>query len=208
MSLSGRGIKLFFCVATENVRRFLDCIGTQTRQWGVRRDVPGEGSACPSGGRADRVRVDPRSRRENRRPAALWSDRDELPASLPLSSARLSLARGEGRPDRGSRREDGCARTRGAPAAAGAASATGERVKAPGLAPIGCTGSEVLQRPSCLTAIAGPPCPVRVGNPSLAVAWRKRTLRDFALVTMGRGAMEFSGSINYRRAVKTTAPHS
>jgi putative DNA primase/helicase len=42
VSPSGRGIKLFFYVASEDVRRFLDCIGAQPEQWGVRRDVPGE----------------------------------------------------------------------------------------------------------------------------------------------------------------------
>jgi putative DNA primase/helicase len=42
VSPSGCGIKLFFYVAGEDVRHFLDCIGAQPEQWGVRRDVPGE----------------------------------------------------------------------------------------------------------------------------------------------------------------------
>ena len=44
VSPSGRGLKLFFYVASEDVRRFLDRIGAQPHQWGVRRDVPGEDS--------------------------------------------------------------------------------------------------------------------------------------------------------------------
>jgi putative DNA primase/helicase len=44
VSPSGCGLKLFFYVASEDVRRFLDRIGAQPHQWGVRRDVPGENS--------------------------------------------------------------------------------------------------------------------------------------------------------------------
>jgi phage/plasmid-associated DNA primase len=42
ISPSGRGLKSFFYVASEDVRLFLDRIGAQLHQWGVRRDVPGE----------------------------------------------------------------------------------------------------------------------------------------------------------------------
>jgi putative DNA primase/helicase len=42
VSPSGRGLKLFFFVASENVRWFLDSIGADRGQWGVRRGVPGE----------------------------------------------------------------------------------------------------------------------------------------------------------------------
>jgi hypothetical protein len=42
VSPSGHGLKLFFYVAGEDVRPFLDRIGAQHGQWGVRRDVPGE----------------------------------------------------------------------------------------------------------------------------------------------------------------------
>jgi hypothetical protein len=42
VSPSGSGLKLFFYVPTEEVRPFLDRIGAQHGQWGVRRDVPGE----------------------------------------------------------------------------------------------------------------------------------------------------------------------
>lgn len=42
VSPSGHGLKLFFYVASEDVRPFLNRIGARTHQWGVRRDVPGE----------------------------------------------------------------------------------------------------------------------------------------------------------------------
>jgi hypothetical protein len=42
VSPSGRGLKVFFYVASEDVRPFLDRIGAQHGQWGVRRNVPGE----------------------------------------------------------------------------------------------------------------------------------------------------------------------
>jgi len=42
VSPSGHGLKLFFYVASEDGRAFLDRIGAQPHQWGVRRDVPGE----------------------------------------------------------------------------------------------------------------------------------------------------------------------
>jgi putative DNA primase/helicase len=42
ISPSGRGLKLFFYCATEDIRPFLDRIGAAAEQWGVRRDVPGE----------------------------------------------------------------------------------------------------------------------------------------------------------------------
>jgi putative DNA primase/helicase len=42
VSPSGRGLKLFFYCAAEDVRPFLDRIGATPEQWGVRRDVPGE----------------------------------------------------------------------------------------------------------------------------------------------------------------------
>lgn len=42
VSPSGLGLKLFFYVASEDVRPFLDRIGAQRHHWGVRRDVPGE----------------------------------------------------------------------------------------------------------------------------------------------------------------------
>jgi putative DNA primase/helicase len=42
VSPSGRGLKVFFYIASRNVRPFLDRIGAQHGQWGVRRDVPGE----------------------------------------------------------------------------------------------------------------------------------------------------------------------
>jgi hypothetical protein len=41
ISPSGRGLKIFFYVITDDVRPFLDCIGVGTEQWGARRDVPG-----------------------------------------------------------------------------------------------------------------------------------------------------------------------
>jgi predicted P-loop ATPase len=42
-SPSGRGLKLFFCAASEDVRRrFLDRIGVRPDTWGTRRGVPGE----------------------------------------------------------------------------------------------------------------------------------------------------------------------
>jgi hypothetical protein len=41
ISPSGRGLKVFFFVITDDVRPFLDCIGVGTEQWGARRDVPG-----------------------------------------------------------------------------------------------------------------------------------------------------------------------
>src|SRR5271166_5612441 len=42
VSPSRRGLKLFFYVASEDFRPFLDRIGAPPHQWGVRRDVPGE----------------------------------------------------------------------------------------------------------------------------------------------------------------------
>jgi hypothetical protein len=42
ISPSGRGVKVFFFVASDEVRPFLDRIGAQSGQWGARRDVPGE----------------------------------------------------------------------------------------------------------------------------------------------------------------------
>jgi hypothetical protein len=36
---------VFFYIATEDVRWFLDLIGVAADQWGCRRDVPGEESA-------------------------------------------------------------------------------------------------------------------------------------------------------------------
>jgi hypothetical protein len=42
ISPSGNGIKVFFYVAAEDVRPFLDQIGAEPGQWGVRRDVPGQ----------------------------------------------------------------------------------------------------------------------------------------------------------------------
>ena len=41
-SPSGRGLKLFFCAASEDVRRFLDRIGVRPDVWGTRRGLPGE----------------------------------------------------------------------------------------------------------------------------------------------------------------------
>jgi hypothetical protein len=42
VSPSGRGLKIFFYVATEDVRPFLDLVGVDGDKWGCRRDVPGE----------------------------------------------------------------------------------------------------------------------------------------------------------------------
>jgi hypothetical protein len=42
ISPSGTGLKLFFHLASEDVRPFLDLIGVPSHQWGCRRDVPGE----------------------------------------------------------------------------------------------------------------------------------------------------------------------
>jgi len=42
VSPSGRGLKLYFYVAKEDVRPFLERIGGQSQQWGIRRDVPGK----------------------------------------------------------------------------------------------------------------------------------------------------------------------
>jgi phage/plasmid-associated DNA primase len=42
ISPSGSGLKLFFYVARDDVRPFLDRIGIAPGRWGVRRDVPGE----------------------------------------------------------------------------------------------------------------------------------------------------------------------
>jgi putative DNA primase/helicase len=42
VSPSGRGLKVFFYVACQDVRQFLERIGAQHGQWGVRRDLPGE----------------------------------------------------------------------------------------------------------------------------------------------------------------------
>jgi putative DNA primase/helicase len=42
ISPSGGGLKMFFYIATEDVRWFLDLIGVAADQWGCRRDVPGE----------------------------------------------------------------------------------------------------------------------------------------------------------------------
>jgi putative DNA primase/helicase len=42
LSPSGTGLKVFFYVATEDVRPFLDLIGVGPEQWGTRRDAPGE----------------------------------------------------------------------------------------------------------------------------------------------------------------------
>lgn len=42
ISPSGGGLKLFWYIATEDVRWFLDRIGVPSDQWGCRRDVPGE----------------------------------------------------------------------------------------------------------------------------------------------------------------------
>jgi len=42
VSPSGQGLKLFFYIARQDVRPLLDRIGAHHRQWGVRRDVPGE----------------------------------------------------------------------------------------------------------------------------------------------------------------------
>jgi hypothetical protein len=41
-SPSGRGLKIFFCVASEDARPFLDRIGVEPDSWGTRRSVPGE----------------------------------------------------------------------------------------------------------------------------------------------------------------------
>jgi putative DNA primase/helicase len=41
-SPSGHGLKVFFYIASEYVRPFLDRIGAHHGHWGVRRDVPGE----------------------------------------------------------------------------------------------------------------------------------------------------------------------
>jgi hypothetical protein len=41
ISPSGTGLKLFFHLASEDVRPFLDLIGVPSHQWGCRRDVPG-----------------------------------------------------------------------------------------------------------------------------------------------------------------------
>lgn len=41
-SPSGRGIKMFFCVASAAVRPFLQSVGVGPEQWGCRRGVPGE----------------------------------------------------------------------------------------------------------------------------------------------------------------------
>src|SRR6266568_7825108 len=41
VSPSGGGLKLFFYIATEDARWFLDRIGVAAEQWGCRRDVPG-----------------------------------------------------------------------------------------------------------------------------------------------------------------------
>jgi hypothetical protein len=41
ISPSGGGVKLFFYIATEDARWFLDRIGIEAEQWGCRRDVPG-----------------------------------------------------------------------------------------------------------------------------------------------------------------------
>src|SRR6516164_7080057 len=41
-SPSGRGLKLFFCTASEDVRPFLDRIGVRHDAWGTRRGVSGE----------------------------------------------------------------------------------------------------------------------------------------------------------------------
>jgi Family of unknown function (DUF5906) len=43
-SPSGGGLKLFFFIASEDVRPFLDLIGVAPSQWGTRRDAPGESS--------------------------------------------------------------------------------------------------------------------------------------------------------------------
>jgi hypothetical protein len=42
VSPSGRGLKVFFYVPSEEVRPFLERIGADPQQWGVRRDVPGQ----------------------------------------------------------------------------------------------------------------------------------------------------------------------
>jgi Family of unknown function (DUF5906) len=42
ISPSGTGLKMFFYVASEDVRPFLDLIGVAPDQWGTRRGVPGE----------------------------------------------------------------------------------------------------------------------------------------------------------------------
>jgi hypothetical protein len=47
-SPSGTGLKLFFYLAAEDVRPFLDLIAVLPTQWGCRRDVPGE-NACDHG---------------------------------------------------------------------------------------------------------------------------------------------------------------
>jgi hypothetical protein len=41
-SPSGRGIKLWFCLGSEDVRPFLDRLGVKPDSWGCRRDAPGE----------------------------------------------------------------------------------------------------------------------------------------------------------------------
>jgi putative DNA primase/helicase len=41
-SPSGRGLKLFFCVASKDIRPILDCIGVRPDAWGTRRSVPGQ----------------------------------------------------------------------------------------------------------------------------------------------------------------------
>lgn len=42
VSPSGRGLKVFFYIASYDVRLFLDRIGAQHGQWGIRRGIPGE----------------------------------------------------------------------------------------------------------------------------------------------------------------------
>src|SRR5947209_1419611 len=42
VSPSGHGLKLFFYMMISDARPFLDRIGAQYGQWGVRRDVPGK----------------------------------------------------------------------------------------------------------------------------------------------------------------------
>jgi putative DNA primase/helicase len=42
VSPSGRGLKAFFCVESDDVRPFLDLIGVLEGKWGCRRSVPGE----------------------------------------------------------------------------------------------------------------------------------------------------------------------
>lgn len=41
-SPSGRGLKMFFCTASEDVRPFLDSIGVRPDVWGTHRSVPGQ----------------------------------------------------------------------------------------------------------------------------------------------------------------------